>query len=554
MKLLNLGVGPAENATLAPLKDALSRIIVEMIKREWPQQWTSLLSELSDACTKGCSQTELVLLIFLRLVEDVALLQTIESNQRRKDMYQALTNNMSDIFEFFLRLIELHVTAFRAADNTSGAAHARVVEVALLTLTGFVEWVSIQHIMCSNGKLLHMLCILLNDKAFQCNAAECLAQITNRKGQIKERRPLWMLFGEEPLRYIYNASSQPPNLEALEQQHIFLKKLNQVLNGLGQQMVALWGKEDAGVAIQRPPHFEVYLECLLTLTRHPSLSVSHGATLIWIILLKHEAIAKDAALISYIPKLIEVVAPRIIKQTYPSSRCMPQHSTASYICLEYDCDEEFAVFYHRCRTDFLDIFRQSTLVQPLVTYGYCEHWLQMRLAKAHSEHSDSCSVQDPIYLEWEALVSVLDNVLSRILLVAERPSVQSGLRLLEECLKLESRNPLILSILLSCISALFVFLSMSACQLTPNNCVAMSGVSLLPRVLEKIFSALVFCDPLASEVKGVSELRIQVSKNTKLSNQYNQQTFLGCQKPKASCCLTNGKTWTQISIALAAGI
>lgn len=77
MKLLSIGVGPAEDVSISHIKDALSRVIVEMIKREWPQQWTTLLVELSDACTKGEAQTELVLLIFLRLVEDVALLQVI---------------------------------------------------------------------------------------------------------------------------------------------------------------------------------------------------------------------------------------------------------------------------------------------------------------------------------------------------------------------------------------------------------------------------------------------------------------------------------------------
>lgn len=61
------------------MKDALSRVIVEMVKREWPQQWSSLLDELSAACQRGCAQTELVLLVFLRLVEDVALLQVIKS-------------------------------------------------------------------------------------------------------------------------------------------------------------------------------------------------------------------------------------------------------------------------------------------------------------------------------------------------------------------------------------------------------------------------------------------------------------------------------------------
>lgn len=74
MKLLSIGVGAAEDSSISHIKNALSRIVVEMIKREWPQQWTSLLGELSEACSKGEAQTELVLLIFLRLVEDVALL------------------------------------------------------------------------------------------------------------------------------------------------------------------------------------------------------------------------------------------------------------------------------------------------------------------------------------------------------------------------------------------------------------------------------------------------------------------------------------------------
>lgn len=110
-------------------------------------------------------------------------------------------------------------------------------------------------------------------------------------------------------------------------------------------------------------------------------------------------------------------------------------------------------------------------------------------------HYYSCSVQDPAYLEWEAISVVLDSVLSRILMVNERPSVQAGLCILEECLRLESRDPLILSIVLTCISSLFVFLSMSSCQITAGNCIAMSGVSLLPRVLEKIFACVIFQEP-----------------------------------------------------------
>lgn len=63
-------------------------------------------------------------------------------------------------------------------------------------------------------------------------------------------------------------------------------------------------------------------------------------------------------------------------------------------------------------------------------------------------------------------VQVLDSVLSRILMCAERPAVNTGLHLLDLCLALEPQDPLILSTLLSCISALFVFLSMSPAEST----------------------------------------------------------------------------------------
>lgn len=314
MKLLSLGVGPAEDASISHIKDALSRIIVEMIKREWPQQWTTLLAELSDACTKGEPQTELVLLIFLRLVEDVALLQTIESNQRRKDIYQALTVNMTEIFNFFLRLIELHVGAFRSTtavgDQSKALAHSRVVQVVLLTLTGFVEWVSITHIMAEDGRLLQILCILLNDIAFQLPAAECLAIIVNRRGQLKDRRPLALLFSKEAIEYIYRAASTSTGIPS-DHYYAFLKKLVAVVSGMTSQLVVLWGKDDT-TTIQ-PSQFSTFLEVIFTLARHPSLTLTHGATLMWNVLLKHEHISKSQNFLEYVPKIIEVVGPKLLK-------------------------------------------------------------------------------------------------------------------------------------------------------------------------------------------------------------------------------------------------
>lgn len=133
---------------------------------------------------------------------------------------------MTEIFSFFLRLIELHVGSFRnaIAMNNNQQAHSRVVQVVLETLTGFVEWVSIVHIMAGEGRLLQILCVLLNDVEFQHNAAECLSQIVNRKGQTKDRKPLLLLFNENAIEFIYRAASDS-NGASGEQNYLFLKKL-----------------------------------------------------------------------------------------------------------------------------------------------------------------------------------------------------------------------------------------------------------------------------------------------------------------------------------------
>ncbi|XP_044747732.1 exportin-5 [Coccinella septempunctata] len=488
MKLLSAG-GVSDELHM---KDALSRVIVEMVKREWPQQWPSLLSELSDACACGEVQTELVLLVFLRLVEDVALLQTLESNQRRKDIYHALTSNMAIIFDFFLRLIELHVGQFRRCHETNNVikavSHERVVKMVLLTLTGFVEWVSMVHIMNQNGRLLQILCLLLNDESFQYPSAECLSQIVNRKGKIEERKPLLILFNEEPIQCLVSAAKNPGNA-GNEQLYLFKKKLVQVLGGLTTQICSLWGKE----GWTRPPNFNMFLEAILAFSSHQSLTLAHLANPLWNCMLKHDQISRDPVFLSYIPQWVQCTAPKIIKFIYPSAKIT--HSdlspSATYAKYDFDSEEEFSSHFYRCRADFLDSFRHATVVAPLVTFNYVEQWLIKCLQVPNL--TNNLSQTDPVFQEWEALSTFLESILSRVLQAKERPSIATGLQLLQLCLSYQPADPLILSTLLTCISALFVFLSMSTGQMAPTvNSVAASGAALLPQVLDKIFSTLVY--------------------------------------------------------------
>ncbi|XP_075972156.1 exportin-5-like protein Ranbp21 [Anticarsia gemmatalis] len=499
MKLLFMGGWETSH-----LNDALARVIVEMIKREWPQQWPTLLSELSDACSRGHRHTQIVLHVFLRLAEDVAILQTLDNSQRRKDINQGLTGNMSEIFAFFMRLIELHVQGFRektaALDYTAASSHGQVVQVVLLTLTGYVEWVSINHVVMNNGRLLQILCILLQDDVFQLSAAECLLQIVNRKGSTKERKPLIILFSKDAINCIHRAAVA--SINAVDEAHyLFLKKFSQVLAGLAQQLTSLWS-----CATDVESWLPVLLETMLLLTSHPSLTLTHTANSMWLAFLRHEQVSKLPHVLAMVPRWMQAAAPKVLKVTYPSSRVSSTNDAVAYACMDYDSEQEFAIFFSRCRTEILESFKFCMKAAPLVTWAYVEQWTRAALDKV-----DTCppqmDTQHPMYIEWEALSQVLDMVLSRLLQADPRPSVVEGLQLLQRCVVCSPPAPLILSLLLSFISALFVFLSCAYSQLAGPG-VGAAGAELLPRVLDKIFAALVYegtppADRRARAVKNV---------------------------------------------------
>ena len=248
------------------------------------------------------------------------------------------------------------------------------------------------------------------------------------------------------------AASQPLS----EINYSFLKRLAEVLVALGTQLCSLYGKEDDVV---KPETFVMYLKALLALTDHPSLSINHITTGLWLTLFRHDCINKDSDLVDVLNTWINSVAQKLMKVGYPSHN---DHMACAYSRLDFESDEDFSTFLHRFRVDLLDSVRLATLIAPAVTFAYAEHWLCQQLTKAAP--SELCTAQSPSVLEWEAIAVFLDCVVSKSLasaVIEDCPSTPDfavvGLRLLESCLRYESRDPLIVSGLLSCISAMFIF-------------------------------------------------------------------------------------------------
>ncbi|XP_032504416.1 exportin-5 isoform X3 [Phocoena sinus] len=468
------------------IKDVLSRIVVEMIKREWPQHWPDMLIELDILSKQGETQTELVMFILLRLAEDVVTFQTLPP-QRRRDIQQTLTQNMERIFTFLLNTLQENVNKYQQVktDNSQESkaqANCRVGIAALNTLAGYIDWVSMSHITAENCKLLEMLCLLLNEQELQLGAAECLLIAVSRKGKLEDRKPLMVLFGDVAMHYILSAAQTADGGGLVEKHYVFLKRLCQVLCALGNQLCALLGVDSD---VETPANFGKYLESFLAFTTHPSQFLRSSTQMTWGALFRHEILSRDPLLLAIIPKYLRASMTNLVKMGFPSKTDSP---SCEYSRFDFDSDEDFNAFFNSSRAQQGEVMRLACRLDPKTSFQMAGEWLKYQLSTSVDTGSVNsgtgegslCSIFSPSFVQWEAMTFFLESVINQMFrtLDKEEIPINDGVELLQMVLNFDTKDPLILSCVLTNVSALFPFVTYRP--------------EFLPQVFSKLFSSVTF--------------------------------------------------------------
>ncbi|XP_023819052.1 exportin-5 isoform X1 [Oryzias latipes] len=479
------------------VKDALSRIIVEMIKREWPQHWPHMLKEMESLTSQGDVQTEVVMWILLRLAEDVITFQTLPS-QRRRDIQQTLTQNMDNIFSFLLAVLHVHVESYHKVKGQPGhelqvRAHCRVAVATLNTLAGYIDWVSLTHITCGNCHLLETLCLLLSEPELQLEASECLLIALSRKGKLEDREPFMLLFDDVAIQCILSAaqsadglstsmnSSEPLAGDVVERRYVFLKRLCQVLCALGVQLCSVVGS-DVNVGV--PANLSKYTEALLAFTTHPSQFLKSCTLATWGALFKHEVLSKDAVIVQMAVKYLKVSMTNLVKTGFPSQNDNP---SSEYSRMDFHSDEDFHFFFYSFRGQQGDVLKTASRIVPLEAFQTAADWLHYQIAcpidlgqTASKSSKGSCSLMSPSVVQWDAMTVFMECVVSQILktLPEEKLPVDQSMELLQAVLNYDTKDPLILSCVLTTVSILLPFL--------------VHRQQLVPQVLLKLFKAVTF--------------------------------------------------------------
>ncbi|GFW92917.1 exportin-5 [Trichonephila clavipes] len=470
METLASGIGPV-NEEEPHIKDAACKIVVEIIKREWPQQWTSLMEELDRLCRLGDTQVELVLLIFSRLADDIVQFQNVPE-KRRKEIYTTLCSYLHDLFEFFLNTLTENSEKYLIKKkfnikSTETMINYRLSQVTLDTLCAFVDWVHIDHI--KSGPLIPTLCRLLGCPDIRLDAIKCLRDVVDRKGKNEDKKELLVLFEKNKLFELISA------LDMFNQdEYMFFKMLLQCLLAL----VSLLVNCIAQFSVEVPSNFSLFLSFVLKFTRHPSMVLSQTAQTIWSNIFRSPQLSSHELIIGLIPTLLRYDVEKLIRCGYPSKDdCL----SCKYSMLEFDSDDEFEIAFYKCRADAAENVRVITKMLPKVTFSFGDALLSALLnGEGWKTILDNPIAKTDLEECWEAIVPYMDAVCGTLTKNTEIPEIKElasdALRLLNGVIDSTFDDLGVQSNILSCISSLFYFVTFQP--------------ELKVKIYEKIFSYL----------------------------------------------------------------
>lgn len=446
--------------------DAISRIFVEMIKREWPQQWPNMFQEFSAICALGTVQTELILLVFLRLSEDVVSLQTLDSQARRRDLCQQLNSSMKEILGFFQSTLEKHVGG--------GGDHDDLVSIALTTLSEYLEWIPPSNLFDSETLMIQLYSLVPNER-FQTQVAECLEKVASRRGKQEEKINLFRLLScPELWNNIHGTVLLYQSKGAASKSVIdFYKPLSGFLRNYLSLFAPLFSSSDTSSISSIPANFSPMIEVLILLLHTKSLLVLDNVYTGVATLFRHPELSKCPELVVALEKYILVTCSLnlIRKKSGPVLSNGVVYSEDDYMD-----DTDYRRHFVKIKTLINQNFRELTKIVPDLLFVYAEQWLMRSISNNLSDSS-----------EWEALCGYLDSFIEKIIVPKYLPSALSLMNLL---LGFSTEDAGSYSAALSCLSSLFCYLTI--CDEEHRN-------QYLPKILDKIFTLLLFSPPSGSD-------------------------------------------------------
>ncbi len=192
---------------LSYLKASLCLTYLELVKREWPQNWQTLLGDLYAISIKSLLHLNLILNLYKYMADEFIANNINLPPARRKDINAYMNAHMQEIFGFFMDTLKTCFDTYKTSANLDSQQTSLIVsllETNIDCMSYYVDWIGIGYVIDKDYLLINVLLNLLGDSKLSLMSAKCLIVFASRKGVLTERQSVLYLLNEIPLNQIFN--------------------------------------------------------------------------------------------------------------------------------------------------------------------------------------------------------------------------------------------------------------------------------------------------------------------------------------------------------------
>jgi len=358
--------------------NTLGSILNEIVKHTWPQAWPDMIDEvILQFVTHGtASSTEVLLVMLLNLVEDVALYQNVPSKSRLRDLKQGLSLSAEQLMRLLVNVLKKHL------ENPQKQASLRTLQIILKTIVGYVEWIKVECIAMDNFLLLKLLCNVLSVEELRLQAAECFDAISGRRGKAEKLIILKLADIEFISKFKEVLQSTISCQQISDGSDLnFFCKIGGFFTNLVEIIISLYDENGIdGECVKSLKPFEALFDLLYMFLNHESRFICSTAVHSWLLLLRSYVLRDNPSIAHCSTLLISAIAKRVTDR-----QLIEQSSCVSIEEMEYNDNEELTRFYKNHDLSLAELFRECAKRLTSVAIESCLKFAKAKLPSLNNQ-------------------------------------------------------------------------------------------------------------------------------------------------------------------------
>ena len=403
---------PAEEAAAAHfLKSKAVQVVALIAKREWPHQWPTLFTQLTQLSQHSDAHCEIVLLVLGEMGEGLFSDDKM-SDGRRNELLVALNAEFPALFTFCYKVLEDNFVRYQQAPDAGVRQRSRrLVAAALKTFEAYAPLSSLA-VLCQCG-VLNAVHALLGDDELRESALDVLLVICAKKSKDAPADVLGP--------FVLSLLNMCEAGLLKETEYSIHKRLCQALKDVGcNHWYALMPQPPQGaqpVPVAAMPEVVVkLLQLMAAFSSYEGLCLPNITTEFWRAMLDGQLPGGSRGAIVVLPQGVrEQLLTAVLDKVLNKPKSEPEGGDAE----EFDDLEDYLRLWGQVKAKMLEVSRKLAGAETVGCLQFVGmHWHQL-LAQAHERGGEGAQQRTSAEMQvWdqrvEAAYALMDSVVSGI--------------------------------------------------------------------------------------------------------------------------------------------